>query len=234
MHIVGETGAIPVRARRREVHKTVLFLTLWVAQRGKAIEAYRFEKVKKRRTAVEISNGVYSSGCESQPLRGKIFHKGVFKMKTNAKKIKSVLSFVLCAVLVATLAFSVTGCKLGDPSKAETPTSVSSVTTAPATVVKGEGNTVFTFEVTDQNKNFTQFEIHTNKETVGEALQELGLIAGEEGQYGLYVKTVNGVTLDYDKDGLYWAFYENGQYASKGIDQTPIDTGTIYELKAAK
>lgn len=155
-------------------------------------------------------------------------------MKTNAKKIKSVLSFVLCAVLIATMALSVTGCKWGDPSKVETPTAVSNQTAAPATVVKGTGKTVFTFEVTDQNKNFTQFEIHTDQKIVGEALQELGLIAGEEGQYGLYVKTVNGVTLDYDKDGLYWAFYENGQYAAKGIDQTPIDTGTIYELKAAK
>ncbi len=155
-------------------------------------------------------------------------------MKTNANKIKSVLSFLVCAVLVATVALSVTGCKLGDPSKAETPTSVSVGTTAPATVVKGVGETVFTFEVTDQNNNFTQFEIHTDKTIVGEALEELGLISGEEGQYGLYVKTVNGITLDYDKDGLYWGFYQNGELAPKGVDQTEIDTGTIYMFKAAK
>lgn len=157
-------------------------------------------------------------------------------MKTNARKIKSVLSLALCAVLIATMALCVTGCKLGDPSKAETPTSVetSQVPTAPATIIKGTGNTVFTFEVTDQGGNFTQFEIHTNKTTVGEALQEVGLISGEEGPYGLYVKTVNGVTLDYDKDGLYWAFYENGEYAVAGVDKTTIDTGTVYMFKAAK
>jgi len=58
----------------------------------------------------------------------------------------------------------------------------------------------------DKEGSETQFEIHTEKETVGEALVELGLIAGEESEYGLYVKTVNGITADYDKDGVYWRF----------------------------
>ena len=67
-------------------------------------------------------------------------------------------------------------------------------------------STVFTFTVVDKEGSETQFEIHTEKETVGEALVELGLIAGEESEYGLYVKTVNGITADYDKDGVYWRF----------------------------
>ncbi len=154
-------------------------------------------------------------------------------MKTKVSKMKSILSFVLCAVLVATMTLCVTGCKDTTPHH-ETPTTVSTETTAPPTIVKGTGKTVFTFEVTDQNNTFTQFEIHTDKTIVGEALQELELISGEEGPYGLYVKTVNGITLDYEKDGYYWGFYENGEYAAKGVDQTTIDTGTIYMFKAAK
>ena len=121
-------------------------------------------------------------------------------MKTKASKIKSVLSMLLCVMFIATMTFCLTGCKLGDPSKAETPTDNGGMVTTPATIVKGEGETVFTFEVTDQNKTFTQFEIHSNKTIVGEALEELGLISGEEGEFGLYVKTVNGVTLDYNQD----------------------------------
>lgn len=146
--------------------------------------------------------------------------------------MKTVLSLILCVVLFAAMALMV-GC--GD-KEFETPTDTSSVAVpvTPATIVKGEGETVFTFEVTDQNNNFTQFEIHTNKTVVGEALEELGLISGEEGQYGLYVKTVNGIPLDYEKDGLYWAFYENGEYAAAGVDKTTIDPGTIYMFKAAK
>ena len=60
----------------------------------------------------------------------------------------------------------------------------------------GEGKTVFTFVVTDGDGNETAFEIHTDKATVGEALTELGLIAGEEGQYGLYVTEVNGIAAE--------------------------------------
>ena len=73
--------------------------------------------------------------------------------------------------------------------------------------------------------------IKTDKETVGEALLENGLIAGEDGQYGLYVKTVNGITLDYDKDGKYWAFYEENTYANQGVDSTPIKEGGVYTFK---
>ncbi|MCH5250440.1 MAG: DUF4430 domain-containing protein, partial [Lachnospiraceae bacterium] len=98
--------------------------------------------------------------------------------------------------------------------------------------VLGTGNTVFDFTVTDKEGSETSFEIHTDKETVGEALLELGLIDGEEGEYGLYVKTVNGITVDYDKDGKYWAFYVNGEYASSGVDSTKITEGESYSFKA--
>ncbi len=97
--------------------------------------------------------------------------------------------------------------------------------------VLGEGNTKFILTVVDKEGAETQFEIHTDKETVGEALEELELIDGEEGEYGLYVKTVNGITADYDKDGVYWAFYINGEYAQTGIDVTAITEGDNYTLK---
>ena len=45
----------------------------------------------------------------------------------------------------------------------------------------------------------------------------MGLIAGEDSDYGLYVKTVNGVTVDYDTDGKYWAFYVDGEYAATDV-----------------
>ena len=151
-------------------------------------------------------------------------------MRTSQNNVKTVLCLLLCALLVATLAFGLTGCK---EQAEETPKDIA-VSAAPVTHQKGEGATEFTFEVTDANGNFTQFQIHTDKTTVGEALQEVGLIAGEEGPYGLYVKTVNGITLDYDKDGLYWAFYVNGEYATAGVDKTEIDTGAVYMFKAVK
>lgn len=109
-----------------------------------------------------------------------------------------------------------------------------SADTASDAEVLGEGETVFTFIVTDADGNDTQFEIHTDKKTVGEALSDLGLIAGEDSEYGLYVKTVNGVTADYDTDKTYWAFYVNGEYAQSGVDATDVVDGDTYSFKIEK
>lgn len=95
----------------------------------------------------------------------------------------------------------------------------------------GEGGTQFNFTVSDKDGKETVFEIHTDKQIVGDALSELGLIEGEESEYGLFVKTVNGITADYDKDGVYWAFYINGEYASTGVDSTAITEGDSYSFR---
>ncbi len=96
---------------------------------------------------------------------------------------------------------------------------------------KQTGEKSFTLTVTDGDGNSTVTEIVTDKATVGEALIEKGIIEGEEGPYGLYIKTVNGITADYDIDGTYWAFYIDGEYALKGIELTDITDGAEYELK---
>ena len=69
---------------------------------------------------------------------------------------------------------------------------------------------------------------------MGEALLDQELIAGEDSDYGLYVKTVNGITADYDTDGSYWAFYVNGEYVSSGVDSTPVADGDTYSFKVEK
>lgn len=96
----------------------------------------------------------------------------------------------------------------------------------------GEGKTAFTVEVVQLDGTSIKFTVNTDKATVGEALLDLGIVAGDTTEYGLYVKTVNGVTLDYDADGAYWAFYINGEYASTGVDSTNIEAGATYTLKA--
>lgn len=100
--------------------------------------------------------------------------------------------------------------------------------------VFGEGAQVFAFSVVDAEGEENWFEIHTDAKTVGEALTENGLLEGEDGPYGLYVKTVNGITADYDKDKVYWAFYVNDEYAMSGVDQTEITEGDIYSFRIEK
>jgi hypothetical protein len=93
----------------------------------------------------------------------------------------------------------------------------------------GEGSKTLVVKV-EVEENTVTFTIHTDAETVGQALLDLGLIAGEESQYGLYIKQVNGMTADYDIDQTYWAFYINGEYAMTGVDTTPIFESEVYSL----
>ena len=97
----------------------------------------------------------------------------------------------------------------------------------------GEGANTITVTVEAQDRSVT-FTVHTNKKTVGEALSEHGLLEGEEGPYGLYVKKVNGILADYDKDQTYWSFYINGDFAMTGVDVTDLIDGGGYKLVREK
>ena len=140
---------------------------------------------------------------------------------------KKFTSWLLCMMLIVAMALTA-GCgekKQENNSSAGQEVSVNKL---------GEGKTQFNFTVVDKDGKETAFDIHTDKTTVGDALLELGLIAGEEGAYGLYVKQVNGITADYDVDQTYWAFYVNGEYAMTGVDATNVEDGASYSFKVEK
>ena len=155
------------------------------------------------------------------------------------------LSFVLCLALIAAIALTAMGCDQaktpetpelnGDAAVTTTEGGATSETPDPnPPIVKGEGATVFYFNVVDKDGKETKFEIHTDKTVVGEALLELGLIEGDMGDYGLYVKKVNGITAVYEEDGTYWAFYVGNSYGMTGVDMTDIEPGATYAFKVSK
>lgn len=152
--------------------------------------------------------------------------------------VNKLLSVILCIVLIAAMALFATGCTdTGIPDDPTDPTyapaETEGETEAPDTEgnVLGEGSTVFTVVTADLEGVETTWEIHTDAATVGEALQAVELIDGEMGPYGLYIKTVNGLTLDYDTDGKYWAFYIDGEYGLTGVDSTEINPDAVYTFK---
>lgn len=164
------------------------------------------------------------------------------------KRSKKLLSFILCIALTVAMAMFTTGCNgsIGNDNSSDAEIEVNTQTEDNSQTggnsqaddnsqsefqQLGEGSAKFLFTVVDGDGEETQFEIHTDKETVGEALFELELIAGDESEYGLYVKTVNGITVDYDKDGKYWAFYVDDEYAPTGVDSTAITEGASYAFK---
>ena len=91
----------------------------------------------------------------------------------------------------------------------------------------GQGETSFVLVVSCLNETAI-VTVNTDAKTVGEALEELSIVAGEESEWGLYVKTVNGITADYNVDGTYWAFYIDGEYAMTGVDAAEINEEAVY------
>lgn len=134
------------------------------------------------------------------------------------KKCRKFVTWLLCMLLYLLTAMIIAGCGTSQPDDS----------------VQKSGEKTFFLTVVDLDGAETEFEIHTDQEMVGAALQEEGLISGEEGDYGLYVKTVNGITADYDADKTYWAFYIDGEYATSGVDTTAIQEGSQYMFKVEK
>ena len=134
----------------------------------------------------------------------------------NAKRNHSRFVSLILIVLIAAMVLSFAACGSKDEGNANV---------EPKT---------FSFQVVYPDGSTKDFTVNTQTKTVGEALMAEGLIAGEDGPYGLYVKTVDGLTLDYDKDGMYWAFYVNGEYGMTGCELTDIEDGAVYAFKAEK
>lgn len=97
----------------------------------------------------------------------------------------------------------------------------------------GKGAKTVEVEVKADEQSVT-FTIHTDKETLGDALKEHSLVEGEEGAFGLYVKRVNGILADYEEGGYYWGLYKNGEMMMTGVDGVTIADGEHYELVKEK
>ena len=146
-------------------------------------------------------------------------------MKTKLTKL---LSVVLAILMLGACILALASCK-----EEVDPDTLWAEATHKEDKTLGEGSKTFTLTVKAGDRSVV-FTINTDETVLGEALQKLGLVEGEEGAYGLYVKKVNGILADYNTDGTYWAIYENGEYAMTGIDGIVIASGATYTLERAK
>lgn len=152
--------------------------------------------------------------------------------KTNL--LSRISSLLLCIVLIAAMALSLGACAADDAKNPDVKESERPQQVQQDENIVGEGDISFKFVVVDADGKETEFTVKTDADTVGKALLDANLIAGEDSEYGLYVKTVNGITADYDTDGSYWAFYINDEYAMTGVDSTEIEDGATYMFKVEK
>ena len=121
-----------------------------------------------------------------------------------------IFSFVVIFALIAAMALSFAGC-----AKEE---------------IKSAGTVTITVEVVDDEGKSIEYKITTEEATLWGALQQEKLAEGDEGEFGVYIKTVCGIRADYDLDGAYWGLFKDGEYLMTGAESTPILDGEHYEL----
>ena len=93
------------------------------------------------------------------------------------------------------------------------------------------GEKHFTVTVVHKDGSEKEFTYDTDEEYLGTVLQAEGLIQGEQGPYGLMISTVDGELADWNVDQGYWALYIGEEYATTGIDTTPIHDGDAFKLE---
>lgn len=92
------------------------------------------------------------------------------------------------------------------------------------------GEKTVTVQVVHKDQSLKDFTYRTDEAFLGPVLTESGLVTGDSGPYGFYILTVDGQRADYELDKAYWALFIGEEYATTGIDTTPIHDGDRFRL----
>ena len=90
------------------------------------------------------------------------------------------------------------------------------------------GKTI-TVEVTHSDGTTKEFTIKTDEQYLRGALDQEKLIAGTDSEYGLYVLTVDGETVN-EENQEWWGYTKSGEYVDVGVDSCEIADGDHYEF----
>ena len=138
--------------------------------------------------------------------------KDLFAMK------KTILSTTAVILVVLSL-FCFVGCE--DRTDA---TGLWENATYTSDVTLGEGAKVVTFDVEAGDKKIT-VTLKTDKETLGEAMFEQGLINDPS-----FFDTLNGIVASWSNDKAYWAFYPGETMAPYGVNDQQINGGESFRF----
>ena len=122
-----------------------------------------------------------------------------------SKMSKKIVAVLLAVMMVLSLA-ACGGKEEGNPGDKD----------LTVTVVHGDGSS-------------KEISVSTDAENLRDALEPEGIIAGEESEFGLFVKTVDGETAD-DAQQQWWAVSKDGAMAETGVDSIVIADGESYEF----
>lgn len=84
-------------------------------------------------------------------------------------------------------------------------------------------------QVVHKDGSKKDFTITTEAENLRATLEQEKLVEGEESEFGLFVKTVDGETVN-DADQEWWCLTKGGEMWNNGVDTTEISDGDAYEF----
>ena len=103
-----------------------------------------------------------------------------------------------------------------------------SMTSKPQAVEGGKNVTVV---IVYEDGTEKKLEYATDLEYLSELLLEKELATGYTSEeYGFTIEAVDGITLDWSKDGAYWALYEGDEYATTSAAGIVLVDGGVYKL----
>ena len=133
-------------------------------------------------------------------------------------KNKRILKKILALALVALMAvFTLSACQSADTNSDNLSGSVESKTIT------------ITVTVVAKDKTEKVFNIETDKETLGDALFEEGLVNEAEHKTGFYTY-IDGVRADYTADKSWWCFTKGGETVMVGANDLEIADGDQFEI----
>lgn len=95
-----------------------------------------------------------------------------------------------------------------------------------------EGSKTVSISITHKDGTEKKFTLHTDAKYLLDAIKEYDedLLQGEQAQYGLYIKTIDGYTCN-ETAQEWWGYTKKGEYVETGVELTPIYDGDSYEFK---
>ena len=95
-------------------------------------------------------------------------------------------------------------------------------------VTLGDGAKTVSFDVEAEGQ-IIAITLKTDKNTLGEAMFELGLINDAS-----FFNILNGIEASWEKDQAYWAFYQGEDMMMVGVNDTEISGGEHYRFVYTK
>ncbi|MBR5459897.1 MAG: DUF4430 domain-containing protein [Clostridia bacterium] len=153
--------------------------------------------------------------------------------------MKRILSALIVLALACTMLFACTPETPEVDGKEELPEKdiigeISATAADLNTVPEEDNKIVIDFIVTHSDGNKVAYAVKTDKDNLGDALLEEGIINGDKGEFGIYVTEVDGEEASWEKDSAYWYFYKDGEALMTGISSTPIADGDKFEAVYTK